>query len=251
MSARRGATPAFWGGVTALLATLSSAPAAFDRNGEVRDVVAAPSGTLVAEVRWVVDKVTAADALRGRIEYRPDGDPRHCCENIRFVQVARVQKNGGQDYDWQMGEADRNRQRTPAAERYGVMGGYFVDHRAAGCAYGEPCSPYFRDSWANPDESQDGFQRGDERESASLVDYPYGWDAIERISLESCARCVDTGAFLACAQWGAAWPAQGPRDIAPVRITARPSMTFLAALRRFDSFYGPSPLAFGPARPSR
>ena len=74
---------------------------------------------------------------------------------------------------------------------------------------GRSCSPYFRDHWANPRESGDGYQGSSA--PAALVDYPFGWDVLQRIALESCARCVDTGEFPGCAEWGAEWPAQGPR----------------------------------------
>jgi hypothetical protein len=72
---------------------------------------------------------------------------------------------------------------------------------------------------------------------ASLADYPFGWDVVERISLESCARCVESGEFLACAQWGARWPIQGRRSIDPIRVRQSPSKTFFAALRRFEQYY--------------
>ena len=69
-------------------------------------------------------------------------------------------------------------------------------------------------------------------------DYPFGWETLERISLESCARCASTGAFLGCVAWGASWPEQGARTIQPIVSRDAPSSTFLAALRRFETFYG-------------
>jgi len=238
MSVRTAWSRSVLGGVGVLVAALSSVPAAFGNAG--RALRPLPDGRLVANVSWIVDRSTEADAVRGRIEYRPDGNPHGACSSIRFIQVARVQCNGGADYTWEMGEADRNLQRTRASAGTGVSAGYFVDHLASACQRGHGCSPYFRDSWANADESQDGFQAGDRRAAASLVDYPYGWDEIERISLESCARCVDSGEFLGCADWGASWPPEGARTIATTRVHTLPSATFLAALDRFDRFYGPA-----------
>ena len=212
----------------ALTATLSPAlGASGGGTGEARQAaVRLQAGSLVAHVSWVVDGVTSSDALRGRVEYRPEPDQRASCHHIRFVQIARVQRNGGPDYDWQLGEADRNLLRTPRAEESGILGGYYVDHQASACTFERPCSPFFRDSWANPSESRDGFQRGARTAPASLIDYPFGWDTIEQVSFESCARCVETGAFLGCADWGARWPAQGPREILPIQVHQIPSQTF-------------------------
>ena len=72
----------------------------------------------------------------------------------------------------------------------GILSGYFVDHDASTCAPGAPCSPYFRDSWANPGESRDGFHFGGSSAPSSLVDYPFGWDVMQRITCicKSCAR---------------------------------------------------------------
>ena len=120
----------------------------------------------------------------------------------------------------------------------GIKGGHFVDHKAFACVPGASCSPYFRDHWANPRESEDGFQLDGRSAPSSLVDYPFGWQILEKISLESCARCVENGKFLGCAEWGARWPIAGRRSITPITIHPKPSNTFLAALRRFEKFYG-------------
>jgi hypothetical protein len=192
---------------------------------------------LAANVGWTVDDDTSSDVLRGHIEYRPDPAQRRSCSSIRFIQVAKTTQNGGADYNWQGQEERRNLLRTSSDNAAGIRGGYFVDHEAFACKPATPCSPYFRDHWPNSDESGDGFQRGSGSAPASLVDYPSGWETLEQISLESCARCVGNGEFLGCAEWGARWPAQGQRDIAPIRFRETPSRTFRAALREFDQFY--------------
>jgi hypothetical protein len=204
------------------------------------------SGELEATVGWTVDDDTSSDMLRGRIEYRPQSNRRNSCPSIRFIQVAKTTRNGGADYDWQGHEQLRNILRTLSNSDAGIVGGYFVDHEAFACTPGAVCSPYFRDYWANSDESGDGFERGAESRSASLVDYSFGWEILEQISLESCARCVPTGKFLGCAEWGARWPAQGERQISPIRIRENPSKTFRAALRRFDEVYANSRLPSTP-----
>jgi hypothetical protein len=206
------------------------------------------SGMLLANVAWTVDDVTSLDVLRGQIEYRPDADQPGSCPNIRFIQVVKTEQRDGLDYEWQGLEEHRNALRTADEIGAGIKRGYFVDHRASACAPGASCSPYFRDHWPNARESWDGFQLERRSAPASLVDYPFGWDILEQISFESCARCVETGEFLGCADWGARWPAQGPRSIAPIRIRATPSKTFLAALRRFEEFYNRLELSQNPSR---
>lgn len=218
----------------------SLAPAPPNIAYEVRQVsILLRSGVMTATVNWTVDDETNGDVLRGHIEYRPDSRQRRSCSSIRFIQVAKTQQNGGADYDWQGSEERRNLLRTSRKLGAGIEDGYFVDHQAFGCAPTGPCSPYFRDHWANPRESGDGSQRGGRSAPASLVDYPFGWETMEQISLESCARCAESGEFLGCAEWGARWPAQGRREIVPIRVRETPSKTFLAALRRFEEFYTP------------
>ena len=195
-----------------------------------------PHGLLVTAVGWAVDAETSLDVLRGKVEYYPAEDG-NSCSSIRFIQVAKVASNRGGDYQWQGMEEPRNFLRTSANEHDGIKGGYFVDHKAWACRNGMSCSPYFRDSWRNDSESEDGFQVDSASAAASLVDYPFGWTQMAQISLESCARCVDTGQFLGCAEWGARWPIGGQRNIDPIHVRANPSRTFLSALHRFEKFY--------------
>jgi hypothetical protein len=180
------------------------------------------SGTLVASVRWAFNEETAADVLRGRISFSPDAAQCSSCSDIRFIQVARIERNGGTEYEWRGMEENRNLIRTASQARDGILDGYFVDHKASMCAPRGACSPYFRDYWANPRESGDGFRVLGSSASASLVDYPFGWDVMQRIALESCARCVETGEFLGCAQWCAQWLPRGPRTILTIHIRERP-----------------------------
>jgi len=206
-----------------------------------RASIRVPYGTVIADVSWTVDDERACDVLRGRIEYRPDKARMRSCSSIRFIQIAKTVRNDGLDYNWQGSEQRRNLLRTSHQMAAGVETGYFVDHQAYACEPSNPCSPYFRDYWANPRESRDGFQANSDFAPASLVDYPFGWEILGGIALESCARCVDTGEFLGCAEWGARWPLMGDRSISPIRVSANPSPTFLAALHIFERFYPPHP----------
>jgi hypothetical protein len=198
------------------------------------------AGVLSASVSWEVDEDTHEDVLRGRVEYRPLEGPDCDCTRIRFVQIARVRQTDGRDLTWHLGEAPRNLMRTVEERDAGVEGGYFLDHDAFKCTAGRPCSPYYRDSWANPRESRDGFVMGRRVATASLVDYPFGWSMFETISLEACARCIDTGRFLGCVKWGGAMPPIGARRVLPIQISDAPSPTFWVALTRFEAFYAPS-----------
>lgn len=200
------------------------------------------SGTLVATANWAVNEY-GVDVLRGYIEYRPDADQGRSCPHIRFIQIAKVQRNEGFDYNWQGFEKHRNLLRTSSNMGPGIEDGYFVEHKASTCKPGVSCSPYFRDYWANATESEDGYRLSGRSAPASLVDYPFGWEIMEQISLESCARCVESGEFLGCVDWGARWPGLGERSISPIHIERAPSRTFLAALRKFQEFYSGFSLA--------
>ncbi|HVA65968.1 MAG TPA: hypothetical protein VNK24_03470 [Elusimicrobiota bacterium] len=189
-------------------------------------------GTWRADVDWSSDPEDGEDVLAAHLAFTPDAAA-PVCRSIRIIQVANMQVSPGKPYQWLAlsGETDRNLTRTPA--------GYYVDHEAANCSKGKPCSPYYRDSWALPDESHDGQNLPGHVVSSSIADYPFGWGNFDRISLETCARCVDNGQFLGCATWGAFWPLIGNRPPPFTSAAANvPSASFMAALRLFDSFYG-------------
>jgi len=168
-------------------------------------------GTMTVAENWTNDPTTGEDVLHGFVSFAP-GPAAPACRALRFVQAARVEVSPGRDIDWAEGQQNRNLVRTAADAARGVEAGYFIDHDATRCAAGAACSPYYRDSWPNPDESADGSTSPDPR-SASLADYPFGWTSFERIALEACVRCVDTGDFLGCAVWGADWPETGSRTL--------------------------------------
>ena len=190
-----------------------------------------------ASVTWTSDPDTGEDVLRGYVQYTPPAASKSCA-SIRLIQVARVEVTPGQELQWQGSEENRNQMRTQADPSHGIEPGYFVDHDAGKCSEEKSCSPYYRDSWPIADESQDGSNIGSTPKIASLVDYPVGWTQFQRITLESCARCVDTGEFYGCVSWGGNWPDTGERAILGPKLSAAPSPTFLASLSAFIRFYG-------------
>jgi hypothetical protein len=196
-------------------------------------------GRMTVNEEWMIDPFTGEDVLHGRVSFEP-GAAAPACGTVRLVQVARVEVSPGRDLDWGTGESNRNLMRTAADPARGVSPGWFVDHDAFKCRPGAPCSPYYRDSWANPDESADGASTAGEKRAASLADYPFGWQSFMRIRLETCARCAATGEFLGCAGWGGTWPETGPRTLRATRAAETPSPTFRAALARFSAFYAPA-----------
>ncbi|HVC09131.1 MAG TPA: hypothetical protein VNH15_04240 [Elusimicrobiota bacterium] len=206
----------------------------FEKNSAAPGPVELPlkDGAWRVDVRWSSDPEDGEDVLAGHLAFTP-GAAAPVCRSIRIIQVANMQVSPGKPYQWPAfsGETDRNLTRTPA--------GYYVDHEAANCSKGKPCSPYYRDSWSLPDESHDGQNLPGQVVSSSIADYPFGWGQFDQISLETCARCVDNGQFLGCASWGAFWPLIGnrPPPFASAAANA-PSASFLSALRLFDSFYG-------------
>ena len=186
---------------------------------------------LSTSISWSVDPESQEDVLRGFIQFTPTGSTPEC-GSIRFIQSARVEITPGVDLNWGSGEANRNLMRT--------ANGFFVDHDAFKCSKGSACSPYFRDSWPNPDESKDGSNTAEKISSSSLIDYPLGWSEFQRITLESCALCVESAQFLGCVRWGGDWPGMGGRTLISPTVSGNPSTTFLDALARFNLFYSKS-----------
>ncbi|MHB2026470.1 MAG: hypothetical protein ACYCPQ_07510 [Elusimicrobiota bacterium] len=183
------------------------------------------------DVHWDFDPTTTEDVLAGHLAFYPNPARAPICESIRIIQAAQVEISPANQFQWEGAETDRNLTRT--------KDGFFIDHEAANCSEGAPCSPYYRDSWSLPDESQDGYNLPDKTAKSSIADYPFGWTMFNQIMLETCARCVDSGQFLGCVEWGAHWPRIGnrPPPFTPV-ASDNPPIYFLNALRRFNAFYG-------------
>lgn len=200
----------------------------------------APAGQFYSHVSWTVDPFPPSnDVLRSLVEFIPNTKKNNLCPSIRFIQIARVEKTDGVDYQWDSFEKNRNSLRTVKAA--GVTPGYFVDHLSDKCEKGKSCSPYFRDHWANADESQDGYKKSSgDLKKASLIDYPFGWTEFERISAESCAFCEHEKKYYGCVKWSALWPLMGSRVISVPTFAGQPSKTFAQALNNFSKFYSPA-----------
>ncbi len=187
-----------------------------------------PLGQMSTQVNWGENEFHE-EVLLGKVSFRPNAHTPYC-SSIRFIQAARVRFQDGRDLQWEMGEAPRNRMRTDS--------GFFIDHSAFQCEGNKNCSPYYRDSWPNPNESQDGFNTVGPVE-ASLFDAPFGWSIFDSIELEACAYCLNgrERSSLGCAHWGGRWGQTGDKVLLPVRYEPGPSSHFLDALRRFEAFY--------------
>ncbi|MEY2988105.1 MAG: hypothetical protein RJB13_1626 [Pseudomonadota bacterium] len=202
--------------------------------------ISVAEGEFVIESKWKKIEQTsdAIDVLYGRVKFTPKfKDFTPACNNISFIQSARVLDNAGQNYKWPSGQQARNRMMTKKSAN-GVAAGFFIDHDASLCAESRECSPFYRDSWPNTqDGSHDGASTPGRTSSAVLIDYPFGWEFISSISLEACAVCRDDMKIYGCATWGGTWPPVGERFVHEVNASNLPSATFSSALLRFQRHY--------------
>jgi hypothetical protein len=191
---------------------------------------AGAQGSFAIDLSWINDPDTGEDALRGFIQYNPHANL-PACPRLTASQIARVKTESGQNLIWDAvtGQSARNSIRT--------VDGFYVDHDALKCQPGHRCSPYFRDSWPNANESSDGsISMTGLASPASMIDYPYGWLDFASIELETCMICATDSRVLDCVSWGARWGNTTPQTfMAPV--VASQSASFKEALSRFFSFY--------------
>jgi hypothetical protein len=233
-------------GFYALPAVANEASSEFENktsNDSNVKILELPTGTFSIESRWTTAQQTAdeIDVLAGKVSFLPKrNNLKKSCNNISFIQTARVLNNQGLDYQWPSGQHVRNAIRT-IAQNNKIQAGYFVDHDASACHPKESgCSPFFRDSWPNSEEgSQDGSFSNKVAKKAVLIDYPFGWDVMSSISLEACAVCRDNGEYWGCATWGGTWPMLGARFVHIPEAAEQPTETFESALKNFWKFYRP------------
>ena len=211
-------------------------------NVSAQEPIELSKGEIMVSVGWAVDSVTREDVLRGNVVFVPNGrTPK--CRAIKMIQAAKVLASPDvfDDVIWDetSGNYDRNFVRTFENEERDVTGGYFIDYFSNNCRKGGSCSPYFRDHFANAGESGDGVNDGRRTGSASIVDYPFGWNVIYSISLETCSVCVneDGSSVLGCVKWGATWPLFSPRYVNGIEGSDGPSETFRAAYANFSGYY--------------
>lgn len=217
----------------------------YDRTDVVQSVrgleLVLDSGTFTLDVDWMFEISRAAEILRGYVEFTPHYEAPGCA-NISLIQAARLDLELYGDSVWGGGEANREKMKTREDQSQQIVGHYYIDHQANFSPPQSQRSPFFRDSWPNAKESADGFISKGSTRSASLVDYPYGWDStygMDRISLETCAVCRENGYIYGCVQWGAQRPLSpwSQREVFFPRARSEPTATFSEALRLFKDFY--------------
>jgi hypothetical protein len=180
---------------------------------------------------------TFKTGVQGTIEFMPDPAKCPVCTKIRLVQVVRVFEKPGQDYTWTGAEKGREKVKTAEDTAKGIKPNFFVDHWAAKCSAGGKCSIYYRDHEANPSASQDGSNDGTTPEKASLADRAFG-DADDIFEFETAARCDTSGKYLRSFFWGFTADSSGKVTKSSTSEQANPSATFLAAVAKFDKYYG-------------
>lgn len=192
-------------------------------------------GILNAKVNWDEDPITEMIVLRSLITFTPTSSLQ--CNQISFIQTARVDQEIRGDYEWLGGEEPRNFIKTKSTKNQDIVDHFFIDHKAFHCEKGLYCSPYYRDHWPNLQESGDGISYNDFQRPASLADFPFGWDSMERIVLEACAFCKDDKRLFGCIIWGAQMPLfDQPQMIIP-KASDVASPTFIKALDLFVHYY--------------
>jgi hypothetical protein len=195
------------------------------------------NGTITTKIEWTFNQ-TKADALSAMIKFKPNQNT-PICNRISFIQIARVLTSPGIDYVWKLNEGQINRNYMMTYPELDIIPGYFIDHDAIKCSKGKTCSPFYRDSFENPDESSDGRNTTKLKLEASMFDAPYGWENFEEIDLEACAVCQNNSTLnvLACTTWGGKWGLTEERSINPIQFNSSASKTFLKAFYNFNDFY--------------
>ena len=163
---------------------------------------------------------------------------------IKLYQVVRNEDlSTGADYVWTGPLAAVTGVQTTTDTRYGVKGGWGVDHVATAVAprthLADPVvGMYYRDTQPNASVSQNGSKKGAKIVGASLWDYP-GWNQKMRWSFETVAQATDTGHVYGAVTWGFANTDPDKGAITGERSgksdTASP--TAKAAVRRFNEYY--------------
>ncbi|MBY0414653.1 MAG: hypothetical protein K2Q18_10825 [Bdellovibrionales bacterium] len=195
------------------------------------------TGKLSINTKWISNQM-GSDALYAFINFNPSNNT-PTCQRISFIQAARVRTSDKTDYVWKATEGQSNRNHIMTKKSASIQDGFFIDHDASLCKQGKKCSPFYRDSWENNDESKDGMSLEGQKESASMLDAPFGWESFEEIKLEACAVCQEGEELkvLSCVEWGGIWPITDSKEILPLKFRKEASPTFKEALEKFQSFY--------------
>jgi hypothetical protein len=186
----------------------------------------------------------AKSGLMGTITFTPDKDTPDSTK-IRLFQAVRLEDlTTGKDYVWTGANAPRTAIQTTADAKKGIEAGWNIDMNPAGVSKrtkktDAEVSPYYRDYWANPVNSQDGSKQGTVTVDASLWDYP-GWSKNCRFSFETVAKAVDTGQVYGTVRWGftISDAAKGIVDHEYSWGRGAPTATTLAALSSLNEYFG-------------
>ena len=183
-----------------------------------------------------VDMETIPGGVKGKIVFNPSKKVCPSCKNIRLVQIVRVIRNDGTDFEWSEPEQNRNKVMTVADPAKGVQPGWFVDHKGEEQAEGKTASMFYRDYW--PENSRDGGNTELGPAPASLFDIPLTLGLpVKSLSFETAAFCVDTGKFLGSVKWGFTVNGNGNTVMTASTTSDLPSANFTAAIKKFDNFY--------------
>lgn len=186
------------------------------------------NGSIQAKIIWDKNEFQD-DILSGDIKFKPDSRTKDC-NNIGFVQIAKLKDNKGNDLSWDQtsGQAARNQIKT--------KNHWFIDHDATKCEKNKNCSKFFIDHWHN-NCSYGSKKSNDDIMAAQIKDYPFGWVNFSSIELESCAVCKDSNEIYSCVKWGAKWPLIGNKEISSIEVEQSPSNDFIEANNLFDNYY--------------
>lgn len=194
-------------------------------------------GVFTGRVKWTYSPETGTDILLAKISFDPSTTRQ--CQSLRLVQAARVSRGDGTPFVWVGGLSARNAMSTAKST--------FIDHDPATCRKGEPCSPFYRDHWANPQTSQEGQNLKGVSVTSSLEDAPFGWTEYEKIELETCAVCVNQSRIesykinplriMGCFHWSGEFLQVGERNVPKFKASPWPTGEFLESLARFKAYY--------------
>lgn len=142
------------------------------------------------------------------------------CSNHAIIQIAKTLNNQNKDIIWELGEINRNIIKT--------SNNFYIDHQSC---LDHNCSMLYKDSW------KIGSNFGNNIKPTTIEDYPFGWDKMQEINLESCNYCLDNNQFYGCIQFGAIYPVLGLKTIITPTYSDFPSQDFKESVNNFNNFY--------------
>jgi hypothetical protein len=178
-----------------------------------------------------------AVGVTGTITFKPN-DKCPGCKLVKLVQIVQAWDNAKTQHVW----TDVDGKNYSEREKIKSATGWVVDMRPELFTKGDgKASIYYRDSWANPDKSQDGSNT----EDASLWDRTTG-KVGATMFFETCARCADNdgGAnqngspkYLGCVKWGWKDDLLKGTTLTPISGADAPSGNFDSSISSFNKYY--------------